>query len=99
MTFSSLDCAAGQAGRALCPCLPKGEGIIGVAHPDPLHTAYTFAQGNKCVFAMPSSLQYLLPFGLHIYRSLGEEISEISEILWEVDRHQWFLSVFTKIDF
>lgn len=76
--------------------LPKGEGIIGAAHPDPLHTAYTFAQGNRCVFAMPSSLQYLLSFGLLIYRSLGEEISEI---LWEVDRHQWFLNVFTKMDF
>lgn len=96
MTFSSLDYAEGQTGRALCLCLPKGEGIIGVAHPDLLHTAYTSAWGNRCVFAMPSSLQYLLSFCLHINRSLGEEISEI---LCEVDRHQWFLSVFTKMDF
>lgn len=73
----------------------KGEGIIGVAHPDPLHTAYTSAQGNRCVFAMPSSLQHLLSFCLHIYRSLGEEISEI----FEGGRHQRFLNVFTKMDF
>lgn len=68
-----MDYAEGWTGRALCLCLPKGEGIIGVAHPDPLHTAYTSAQGNRCAFAMPSSLQYLFSFCLYIYRSLGRD--------------------------
>lgn len=69
--FSSLHYANQQAGRvwkprAVCLCLPKGEGFIGIADPYPLHTFYSFAWGKRwrCVSAMPFSLQYLLSFGL-----------------------------------
>lgn len=88
MTFSGLDYAEGQTGRALCLCLPEGEGIAGVAHPDPSTLpAPLLGEGGVSLLCLPL---YNICFLLAFYRSLGEEISEI---LWEVDRHQWFLSV------
>lgn len=75
----------------VCACL-KEKALLGlhILIPSMPSTALLGKTGEGVCMPCLSLHNICFLLASSTYRSLGEEISEIS---WEVDRHQWFLSV------